>query len=337
MLNKKEQEKIKYELIKGNYVLVICGPTCSGKSRAAIGLADIFDTHIISVDSMQVYRGMDIGTDKMDTEHVKQYMTDLFEPNHYVTAVKFRDMCRNLIKKEFFDKKRLPILVGGSGLYIRGVLDKLDFAPEKNNKISNEIKKGIQEEGPEKYFQILEKADPEYSKKISQNDVRRIIRGLEVYRVSGKPYSSYQRSWQNRISICNTVFIGLHKRRETLYEHIGYRVDEMFGKGLVDEVRTLMDKGYGQSYALRQAVGYKEVVEYINGKISLQECMDLVKKNTRNLAKKQFTWFRADPRVNWIRVDNYDSILSLNNEIISVVEKKIDEKNKFFQTKWSGK
>ncbi|MGM0365350.1 MAG: tRNA (adenosine(37)-N6)-dimethylallyltransferase MiaA [Actinomycetota bacterium] len=320
-------KKIKQKLLDGRYVLMLCGPTCTGKSRAAIELAGIFGTHLISVDSMQVYRGMDIGTDKVDSGDIKQYMVDLFEPDHYVTAVEFRDICRDIIQKEFFEKNRIPVLAGGSGLYIRAVLDKLDFAPGKNREIRKKIREGIKKDGLEKYFRKLEEVDPAYSKKIGSNDCRRIIRGLEVYQVSGKPYSSYRNSWEERESVYNTIFIGFCKDRAVLYKDIEERVGVMFDRGLVDEVKALIDKGYGQSYALKQAVGYKEVASYIRGEIGLKQCRELVKRNTRRLAKKQLTWFRADPRINWIRVDNYDNILSLNYKIIRIIGEKIGKRD----------
>jgi len=326
-INLKDLEKIKHKLIENRYVLMICGPTCTGKSRAAIELASILGTHIISVDSMQVYKGMDIGTDKVDSGAVKQYMVDLFEPDHYVTAVEFRKLCRDIIKKDFFAKDRVPILVGGSGLYIRAVLDKLGFAPGSYKEIRKKIREDIKREGLEKYYRKLQEVDPAYSKKIGPKDSRRIIRGLEVYQATGRRYSSYQNSWEKRESVYNTIFIGFNKDRAALYEDIDKRVCKMFDRGLVKEVKALMKKGYDRSYPLKQAVGYKEVASHTRGEISIGWCMELVKKNTRRLAKKQLTWFRADGRINWIRVDNYDNILSLNYEIIRIIGEKIDERN----------
>ncbi len=322
--NTETLEEIRQKLQDHQYVLMICGPTCTGKSRAAISLAASLDTHVISVDSMQVYKGMDIGTDKVSSGKIQQYMIDLFEPDCQVSAVQFRQICRDIVQKEFFAKQRIPILVGGSGLYIRAVLDKLDFAPSQNTTIREQIREGIKKEGLQKYYQQLKKVDPAYSKKIGPNDCRRIIRGLEVYRISGKPYSGFQKSWQKRESAYNTIFIGLSMDRACLYRQIDARVCTMFDRGLVDEVQSLMQKGYGESYPLRQATGYKEVVRFLQGSLSLEACKQLVQRNTRRLAKKQMTWFRADPRIHWIRADNYDNILCLNEKILEVIGEHID-------------
>jgi len=320
--DKQDIEKLRQKLTQDKAVLVICGPTGVGKSRTAIELAAVFSTHLISVDSMQTYKGMDIGTDKMPSGEIEQYMIDLFEPDTYVTAVMFRDLCRDVIRKEFFEKQRIPILVGGSGLYIRAVMDKLDFAPGKNKESRKKLRNQIEKEGLEKFFKKLQEVDPEYSRKIGPNDSRRIIRGLEVYNITGKPYSAYQKSWKERESVYNSFFIGLCKDRKILYNDIDRRVECMFEQGLIEEVKELLDKGYGQSYPLRQATGYKEAARYIKGEISLKECIELVKRNSRRLAKKQLTWFKADPRINWIRADKYDNIFSLNCEIIRVIGEK---------------
>ncbi len=309
------------KLIESKKVLMICGPTCVGKSKTGINLAYLLGTDIISIDSMQIYKGMDIGTDKVDTKDlgIKQYMVSLFEPDRYVTAVEFKNMCRNIIENQFFKKKKIPILVGGSGLYMRAVLDKLDFAPQRDKEIRKKIKEEIRREGLDNAYSKLKQVDPGYSKKIGPNDERRIIRALEVYRISGKPYSNFQKTWKKWESIYDVVFIGLNKHRESLYKNINNRVDLMFEKGLVKEVEKLNDKGYKDSYSVKQAVGYKEVISHLEGEMSYGQCIDEVKKNTRRLAKKQLTWFRNDPRINWIRVDNYDNILSLKIDITKLL------------------
>ena len=303
-------------------VIIICGPTCTGKSKIAINLASIFKTDVVSVDSMQIYKGMDIGTDKYNVNkyNIKQHMIDIFDPDHCVTVVEFRDICRNIIKNEYFSKKKIPILVGGSGLYIRGVVDDLEFIPESNEAIRSKLKNNIKKYGLLKYCEELKNIDPIYSSIISENDERRIIRALEVYKITGKPFSSFQSKWKNRKSIYDCIFIGIKTEKNKLYKNIDERVDKMFDMGLVEEVIALVRKGYGDCYSLKQAVGYKEVLEFLKGSINIDQCIQKVKKNTKKLAKKQMTWFKSDNRIKWITADNYDNILDLIKYILVIIE-----------------
>lgn len=326
-------EYFKETLVKCKKVITICGPTCCGKSNLAINLAILLNTDIISVDSMQVYKGMDIGTDKITTDKykIKQYMIDLFNPDHYVTAVEFRDLCRLVIEDDFFKKNNIPILVGGSGLYLRAILDDLKFTPVNDeiddNIIRENIKNEIKLKGIEYIFQKLLVIDPVYCKKISGNDERRIIRALEVYKITGKPFSYFQDKWNERKSIYNCVFVGLVRDKKNLNECIASRIDKMFSDGLLDEVKTLVDKGYGNSFSLKQAVGYKELLNYLTGLISYEESIQEVIKNTRKLAKKQLTWFNADSRINWIRIDNYYNIGDLISDTIKSIWKDSEHEN----------
>ena len=311
-------------------VIVICGPTCTGKSKVSIYLAKILNTDIISIDSMQVYRGMNIGTDKYDTTRygIKQFMVDIYNPDHSVTAVEFRESCRKLIDREFFLKNKIPLITGGSGLYIRAVLDDLEFVSGDNdnlteeifsNEIRNKIKQEIDETSLNNMFEKLKKTDPKYCEKISPNDERRIIRALEVYKITGKPFSYFQNKWNERESIYNCTFIGLIKDKKILHECIENRMNLMFEKGLVNEVLELIKNGYKNAYSLNQAVGYKEVIKYLEGKLTIEDCKKEIIKNTKKLAKKQITWFKADPRIKWISIDNYDNIFYLIKDIIRII------------------
>lgn len=339
--------------VSGKKIIVLCGPTAAGKTEIAFNLANILATDIISIDSMQVYKGMDIGTDKKKPgfRNIKQFMTDLYSPEQCLTVVSFREICREIIKEKFFDKKKIPVLAGGSGLYLRSVVDGLEFVdlnftsqkPKNNNvkyhpdslknksvynkskeksddlhSIREAIKMDIEKKGVKEAFNKLEKIDPLYAKKISPNDLRRIIRALEVYEITGLPFSSFQDKWVERKSIYNCSFFGIIKDKKNLHDDIKKRVDLMLERGLVEEVELLVEKGYGNFPSLTQAVGYKEVLCYIKGEISLGECREMIIKNTRKLAKKQMTWFKADPRIKWIRVENYDNILTLVNDIIEI-------------------
>jgi tRNA dimethylallyltransferase len=325
--NKIDIDFVRNSLIKEKKILLICGPTCCGKSSLALNLAILFKTNIISIDSMQIYKGMDIGTDKLRTEKYKinQHMIDLFEPNHYVTAVEFRDICRSIIEKEFFKKNNIPILVGGSGLYVRAVVDDLEFTPsfeEFDDKLIREnIKNEIKLKGTEHFYKKLFEIDPEYCKKISKNDERRITRALEVYQITGKPFSYFQNKWSERKSIYNCTFLGLVKDKNNLNDCIVKRIEKMFLNGLLEEVKTLINKGYSECFSLKQAVGYKEVLDYLSGSIAYKESIQEIKKNTKKLVKKQLTWFKADPRIEWISVDNYYDIRDLINDTIKIIWK----------------
>ncbi|MBM3705135.1 MAG: tRNA (adenosine(37)-N6)-dimethylallyltransferase MiaA [Actinobacteria bacterium] len=318
-------------------VVIICGPTCAGKSKVASRLARILHTDIISVDSMQVYRGMDIGTDKYDTSSagIKQYMIDVFDPDRQVTAVLFRDMCREIIEKEFFLKGKIPLMAGGSGLYIRSVNDELEFLSFSGSKkignsainekpsgsIRAEILKEVKNGAAGRLYEELQAIDPVYAAKISKNDSRRIIRAMEVFKTTGQPFSNFQKSWNKRKSRYNSTFIGLEREKNSLGECISERVESMFKKGFISEVKKLAELGYGNSTSMLQAVGYRQVKNFLDGNITIDECKNDITSATKKLVKKQMTWFKADPRVNWINADNYETITDLLIEVISIIWK----------------
>jgi len=311
------------KLKESQKVIVICGPTCSGKSKLGLILSELLDTDIISIDSIQVYRGMDIGTAKFDASkyNKKQYMIDLFEPDHSLSVVEFKEICDDIIKNKFFSVKKVPIIAGGSGLYIRSVIDGIDNIPDSDKNIRKKLKDLIDREGLAKYYQRLKKIDKEYANKISENDMRRIIRALEVYEVTGISFSSLHKIWKNKKKHYDSIFIGLDMERRALYSRIEDRVDEMFRKGLLEEVKKIIDGGYKDCRSVTQAVGYKEVLQYLKGDISIEECVSKVKMNTRRLAKKQITWFKSEPKINWIRLDNYDNIFNLIRDIFIIIKK----------------
>lgn len=315
-------EELCRELINKKKVIIICGPTCTGKSKIGIIMAKLLKTDIISVDSMQVYRGMNIGTDKYSTGkyNIKQYMTDIFKPDHELSVVEFKNICDEIIRKNFFSLNKIPLLVGGSGLYIRSVINGIDSVPDENKGIRKKLREDIKREGSEKYYLKLKKIDRKYAEKISINDTRRIIRAIEVYRLTGLPFSEFQKVWESKKRAHNGILVGLNMERELLYSNIEKRVEQMFEKGLVDEVKELADKGYGNCRSVMQAVGYKEVLKYLNGEITIEDCIDEVKKNTRRLAKRQLTWFKSEPKINWIRADNYDNIFSLIGNIFKIIK-----------------
>lgn len=328
--NNPDINKLEKKLLSEKYLIVICGPTGIGKSKSALMLAKIFDTDLISADSMQSYIGMDIGTDKQNFKKygVNQFLIDICSPDHFLTSVEYRDTAREIIKTEFFSRKKLPIIVGGSGLHIRAIVDDLMKAPEGDYVLREKIKNEILRTSLQYYYEKLKNIDNEYADKIKANDERRIIRALEVYEKTGKKYSDFQKKWHERKSIYNCVFIGLEMDRSQLYKNIESRIDAMLNKGLVAEVKQLIEIGYKDCFSIQQAIGYKELVKYFDGKSTLADAVNEIKKNTRHLVKKQLTWFKADARINWITADNYVSIYNLIKEILNIISRQVfDEKN----------
>ena len=321
LLDSKKILAVINKLISEKYLIIICGPTASGKSLAALTLARIFNTNIISADSMQAYTGMDIGTDKKEFSNlgINQFMINICSPDHFLTSVEYRDKAREIIKKEFFDKEMIPIIAGGSGLHIRAITEDLMDIPEEAQGLRNKIKKDIDSLGLPYYYEKLRNTDPEYAAKISSNDERRITRALEVFESTGKKFSDFQNKWQERESIYNCIFIGLFSDRKKLYENIEKRVNLMLEAGLLNEVKNLVTSGYKNCYSMKQAIGYKELVKYIDGETTFDFAVSEIKKNTRHLAKKQYTWFNADDRINWITTDNYDNIYNLTDDILNII------------------
>lgn len=307
---------------KKNKLIALVGPTGIGKTRVSIELAKIINAEIVSADSMQIYIGMDIGTSKPSINQRKEvphHMIDICNPDHIMTVAEFQGLARRCIA-DISNRGRIPFLVGGSGLYIRAVIDDLNFAKNIISEVEKiKLRKRVKEEGSESLYNELIKIDKEYAKKISSRDVKRIIRALEVYYVSELKFSSFQNKWDERKSIYDLTIIGLNKDRNELYNNIEKRVDDMIDLGLFDEVKELMEKGYSESLALKQAIGYKEILSFYDGRLSRKEAIDLIKKNTRNFAKRQLTWLRADPRVKWVFINKGEKSDNIIKRIINII------------------
>ncbi|MES0342385.1 MAG: tRNA (adenosine(37)-N6)-dimethylallyltransferase MiaA, partial [Candidatus Humimicrobiaceae bacterium] len=220
---------LKDKMLSRKKIIVICGPTGIGKSKLGISMSGFLGTDIISVDSMQIYRGMDIGTDKINSKKygIKQYMIDLFDPDHKLTVMEFRNMAKQIISQEFIKFRKIPVMVGGSGLYIKAIIDDLDKGPGEDRKFRKGIEEDIKKNGSKKYYDRLLEIDRDYALKISENDSRRIIRALEVFYLSGTPFSQLQKAWDRKTD-CNVAFIGLNRDRSQLYHDIEERVENMF-------------------------------------------------------------------------------------------------------------
>ena len=285
-------------------VLVIAGPTASSKSALSLEIAKYIPAEIISADSMQVYKGMDIGTAKINLEKqksVKHHLIDVASIKEPFSAALYQKQARKAI--EVVKKKnKLPIVVGGTGLYIRAAIYKLRF-PEAPEEQTKKVRKYLEAELTEKglaYLQekLMEK-DREAYESIDIDNSRRVVRALEVIEVTGKPYSGYRKDWDNLRLEYPAVLIGLTMPREMLYERINSRVDEMIEKGLLEETRRLVELGLKKALVAKQALGYKELIEFIDGKVSCEEAIEAIKKRTRHFAKRQLTWFKKDPNIKW--------------------------------------
>lgn len=290
---------------KSSKLVAIVGPTATGKSKVAFHLAPLINAEIVSCDSMQVYKDMDIGTDKLPLQKRKEvphHLIDVVSPDVNFSVALFQKEAKKAIRK-IQEKGKIPLLVGGSGLYVRAITDDLNFPRgEINSPYRKELLKKLEEEGPESLYHLLSSLDPEGAKKVPPNNVRRVIRALEIIKETGKNYSDFLKSWQDYKSPYELWIFGLFLPREKLYKKIEERVEKMVEKGLFEEVKALRKK-YSLALTPRQALGYKEVLAYLSGKINAEEAVELIKRRTRQYAKRQMVWFKKDPRVKWINIE----------------------------------
>ncbi len=299
---------------KKNKIVVICGPTGIGKTSAAIQLANAFNGEIISADSMQIYKYMDIGTAKptaKEQKGVKHHMIDIIEPDEDFNAAIYSEMGGNKVYD--LAKQNIPIFVaGGTGLYIKTLIYGIFEQNRSSMTIRKKIEKDASESGINMLYDRLSKVDPEYAEKINKNDRYRIIRALEIYESTGKKVSFYHNNHRFGTKRFATYKIGIDTNRETLYKRINIRVDDMINKGFVDEVKGLLEKGYSPELKSMQSIGYKHICVFLTGLLSLDEAVHAMKRDTRRYAKRQMTWFKADKEI--IRT-TFDKVFDLKNDI----------------------
>jgi len=282
-------------------VLAIVGPTAVGKTALTLSLADSLGGEIISADSMQVYKGMDIGTAKptpAERARVVHHLLDVREPGEAFSAADYQHLARVAVE-DIVKRGMLPIFSGGTGMYIRAAIDDYNFVAISNDwRVRDELRREAREGGLSRLYARLADIDPPVASRVHANDERRIIRALEVFQITGRPLSFWESQKDARQAVYDAVFIGLDRPRAELYARIDQRVEAMVAMGLVDEVRALL--GRGMSFVAHQALGYKEVLPFLEGRCSLEESKEMLKRETRRYAKRQLTWFRADARVQWI-------------------------------------
>ncbi len=295
----------------------LVGPTGVGKTSIAVWLAKRINAEIVSADSMQVYRGMEVGvakpTDK-ERKEVPHHLIDIVTIDEEFSVAQYKELAEKTIR-EIQCRKKTPLIVGGTGLYIKALTEGIFRGPDADWDFRNKLMKEVEKDGHQHLYKRLKEVDPETAKKIDQNDVRRIIRALEIYEKTGQPISELQTEWREP-SFTHTM-IGLTMERRLLYERINDRVEKMFEDGLVEETKRLMEMGIEKNRTAMQAIGYKEVVGYLKNQYSLDEAKDLVKRNTRRYAKRQLTWFRKDDRIKWYDLSNADRRKYILKQILS--------------------
>ena len=288
-------------------VIAIAGPTASGKTALAIELAKIFDTEIISADSRQIYKEFDIATAKPSKEEmqgIKHHLIDVVSPLEEFTVADFADRASNVLK-ELFSRDKIPVVAGGTGLYFRILLENYDMprvAPDK--KLREELHKLEKEQGVQALYELLKKYDPLLAKNMHPNNTVKIIRALEVCKTLGVPMSQAQKKKEPEYDV---RWIGLGhlngEDRQFLYDRADKRVDIMLEQGLQNEAKKLYEK-YGKINSLLKTIGYQEFIDYFDGLLTYEECVDKIKQNTRRYAKRQLTWFRRNEDINWLEIQN---------------------------------
>ena len=289
-------------------LIVLTGPTAVGKTSLSISLAKAVNGEIISADSMHVYKGMDIGSAKIRKEEmqgVTHYLVDILEPEEEFHIVKFQELAKAALE-EIYAKGKIPILVGGTGFYIQAVTRDIDFTQaEQETSYREELEQFAKEKGAEYLHEKLREVDSKSAENIHANNVKRVIRALEFYHQNGTPISEHNEEQKQQTSPYNLAYFVLTAPREILYERIDRRVDQMMEEGLLEEVKSLRERGCHRGMVSMQGLGYKEILAYLEGEYPLEEAVRILKRDTRHFAKRQLTWFRREQDVIWVDKEQF--------------------------------
>lgn len=307
-------------------LVILVGPTAVGKTAASIGLAKALNGEIISGDSMQIYKGLDIGTAKISKEEmqgVPHHLIDIKEPWESFSAAEFKRLADAAIA-DIHSRGKLPIIVGGTGFYINGVLYEYHFGEADTDEIYRaRLEQFAAENGNEALWNILNEKDPDSAAKLHSNDTKRVIRALEVLHVTDIRASERQNTVDKGTLRYNAVYIALSLPREILYERINKRVEQMIADGLEQEVRNALDAGVAQDALAMTSLGYRQMIQYLNGEISFERAVELIQRDTRHFAKRQLTWFRHDPNIQWVdKADKSDA--QIEAELLAIVCQKFE-------------
>lgn len=305
-------------------VIVVVGPTAVGKTKTSIEIAKKFNGEIINGDSTQVYRDLNIGTAKIteaEMDGITHHLIDMKNPDESFSVAEFQGLVREKIH-EINEAGKTPIIVGGTGLYIQSVLYDYEFSEaSSNDKLRMELENFAKEHGNEALHHKLKEIDIKSAETIHPNNVRRVIRAIEVFEESGVPFSEYLEK-QKRELLYDATMIGLTMERDVLYDRINYRVEKMMEEGLLEEVRSLYDRGYRDCQALH-AIGYRELYDYLEGRLRMEQAIEAIQQNTRRYAKRQFTWFRNKMDITWFDMTSEDKI----QQILQYLEEKLEGKS----------
>ena len=300
-------------------LIVLTGPTAVGKTSLSIALAKAVNGEIISADSMQVYKYMDIGTAKIteeEKEGIPHYLIDELEPDEEFNVTIFKDKVMKYIK-EIKSRGKVPIIVGGTGFYIQSVVYDINFNEyTDDSEVRQKYEEMAESIGKTELHNKLALVDKEYADSVSPNNVKKVIRALSFYEMTGEKLSEHNKREKERSSPFDFSYFVLTMDRTKLYERIEHRVDLMFKMGLIDEVKNLMERGYDRSMVSMQGIGYKEVIDYLNGETSLDECIQIIKRDTRHFAKRQLTWFKREKIVTYINKDDFGNEADCLKEMI---------------------
>ncbi|NLJ40638.1 MAG: tRNA (adenosine(37)-N6)-dimethylallyltransferase MiaA [Clostridiales bacterium] len=293
-----------------NSIIIVLGPTAVGKTSISIDLAKELHGEIISADSMQIYKYMDIGTAKPNMEErqgIPHHLLDILDPSEYFNVSIYKDMAEEEIK-EIVTRGKIPIIVGGTGLYINSLLFPFDFTEAG---VDLEYRQNLKElaliKGKEWLYGQLKTVDPIAALKLHPNDIFRIIRALEVHHITGEPISKYYSKQQRKNGEYSASIVGLTMDRDKLYDRIEKRIDIMLKNGLVEEVKGLLENGYSRGLISMQGLGYKEIVDYLQGRRTLKESEYILKRDTRRFAKRQYTWFKRLKGIIWVDVGEFNN------------------------------
>lgn len=296
--------------IKKQPLIILTGPTAVGKTDLSISLAKAVNGEIISADSMQVYRNMDIGTAKImpdEMQGIRHHLIDVLDPSEDFNVFLFKELATKAMN-EIYERGHVPIIAGGTGFYIQSVLYDIDFSNEENdNSYRKELEVLALEKGAEYVHNMLKEIDIESAEQIHFNNTKRVIRALEYYHLTGQKMSDHNKEQRAKESPYNFAYFVLNDLREKIYERINKRVDIMVENGLVEEVRKLVSMGYTREMVSMQGLGYKEIIDYFNGEISLEEAIYRLKRDTRHFAKRQLTWFGREKTVTFVNKNEFNN------------------------------
>ena len=289
-------------------LIVLTGPTAVGKTALSIRLAKALDGEIISADSMQVYRGMDIVSAKVtkkEMDGVRHHLIDVLEPEEDFNVAAFQRMAKEALE-EIYSRGKLPIVAGGTGFYIQALLYDIDFRDDTGEgPIRKELEKLAVEKGAEYLHSLLQQADPQSADQIHPNNIKRVVRALEYFRQTGEPFSLHNQRERERCSPYHFLYYVICSDRKNLYERIDRRLDAMMADGLLGEVQALKKRGVKRGMTSMQGLGYKEILDYLDGTCSLEEAVYVLKRDTRHFAKRQITWFRREREVRWLKLEDF--------------------------------